>query len=92
MSRHANCITIRPGSRVLPGFLRAQPAAAGQKMCGSSGRVCLGGELSHEGWNAGQKAAIRLHNFVNCTAFMLKTLLAMWKNGFHNKALELLKK
>ena len=25
-----------------------------------------------------------LHNIVNCTAFMLKSLLAMWKNGFHN--------
>lgn len=85
MSRHANCITIRPGSRTLPGlFCGTAGGTTGQKMCGSGGRVCLGGELSHEGWNAGQKAAIRLHNIVNCAVFMLISLLAMWKSGFHN--------
>ena len=30
------------------------------------------------------ETAACLHNIVNCTAFMLKSLLAMWKNGFHN--------
>ena len=52
--------------------------------CGGSGRVCLGGERSHAGWNAGRTAAIRLHNIVNCAVFMLISLLAMWKIGFHN--------
>jgi len=54
------------------------------KMCGCSGQVCPAGRAAAESRERPWETAACLHNIVNCTAFMLKSLLAMWKNGFHN--------
>ena len=71
-------------SRTLPGLFAHCGRHDRAETCGSGGRVCPGGEQSHAGWNAGRKAAVYLHNIVNCAVFMLISLLAMWKSGFHN--------
>jgi hypothetical protein len=54
------------------------------KMCGCGGQVCPAGRAAAESRERPWETAACLHNIVNCTAFMLKSLLAMWKNGFHN--------
>ena len=54
------------------------------KMCGCGGQVCPAGRAAAESRERPWETVACLHNIVNCTAFMLKSLLAMWKNGFHN--------
>jgi len=54
------------------------------KMCGCGGQVCPAGRAAAESRERPWETVDCLHNIVNCTAFMLKSLLAMWKNGFHN--------
>ena len=54
------------------------------KMCGCGGQVCPAGRAAAESRERPWETVDCLHNIVNCTPFMLKSLLAMWKNGFHN--------
>ena len=79
------CSAINEVMLTLSRFPSPVPASAGRAhVSAAAAHFCPGGGQSHKGWNACRKAAARLHNIVNCAVFMLISLLAMWKSGFHN--------